>query len=316
MITSSKLDSGAIRVSGISCGSSAALVAYCELSIIEAFTFGLMWQKVFDSRWLRYWFVSAQLIERNVHHLFVNQCGFNYDKLKKLAEKRGDDALIFGVTTINLKSLSLSNLLGIGKKGSKQLQHGQQNKLSDDDNDNQENTNSNSLFNFKCISDFSSISEMISAAICSCRTLPFFSSLGYLRGEYCFDGGFSSLYAIPSNALDDNVVRVNVSDFDNNAHIRPRQASHRFKISEYVDSGTLDDNLRRFAIGYESAANRIAVNECMATGLKMHEAIEKDVFSDELKWQQFTSERIDYWKKHVSAHFNAKKKNKNDIIMS
>merc|ERR1719188_2663150 len=92
-----------IHLSGISAGTAAVFAVFFELTIEQAFDFGLEWQRLFDSRPLKFWFLSTS----QILHMLSNKItsfGINDDILAKQYKKFGGcDAIHFGVTALEMR---------------------------------------------------------------------------------------------------------------------------------------------------------------------------------------------------------------------
>lgn len=120
-----------ISLSGISCGTSAVFVIFFDLSIEQGFDFGLEWQRLFDSRPLKFWFLStSQILQMLLNK--TKSFGINDQILAEQYNKFGGfDAIHFGVTAVRFCKFKMFHV---------------------------------------CLSQFGTMKQFIYAALCSMRT--------------------------------------------------------------------------------------------------------------------------------------------------
>eukprot|EP00484_Ammonia_sp_Unknown_P005140 CAMPEP_0197075092 /NCGR_PEP_ID=MMETSP1384-20130603/211436_1 /TAXON_ID=29189 /ORGANISM="Ammonia sp." /LENGTH=373 /DNA_ID=CAMNT_0042513935 /DNA_START=39 /DNA_END=1160 /DNA_ORIENTATION=- len=261
-----------IRLSGISCGTSAVLVIFLDLSIEQGFEFGLGWQKLFDDRPLKFWFLSTSQILNmilNKFHKFGIDDAVLADKYKKYG---GANSIHFGVT-----ALKMPNWRKFWKYHTFHL----------------------------CLNDFASLKQLVYAGLCSMRTVPFFRTLGFYGGHYVLDGALTSNYSIPEiyrmhdlHKLDakDQVIRIAVMKHESvAADIKP---SSNFKWNEWIVSGDLEDNVARFNKGYRDAADFLNIMRCVRKGLVWSSSIdynEINIDDNKEKWDAYIAEKVEQW---------------------
>ena len=277
-----------ICLSGISCGTSAVLIIFLDLTIEQGFEFGLGWQKLFDNRPMKFWFLSTSEIMNMIINKF-KKFGINdkvlADKYKKYG---GPNTVHFGVTALKLPSY-----IKFWKYKTFHL----------------------------CLGNFHSLKQMVYAGLCSMRTVPFFRTLGFYGGYYVLDGALTSNYSIPeiyrNNNLDkqdknDRVIRISVLKHKSiPADVKPKQ---NFKWKEWIISGDLNDNLLRFNKGYYDAAQYLNILNCINKGLiwncykydynKIN--IDRDHDDDNIseKWQLHLNERVKQWNKTIKEYID------------
>ena len=89
------------RFSGISCGATAAFTLHFGLTVPQALEFGLSFQKLFDQRFLKFWFLSNNEVVNMMLKLF-NKFGLTNKHLDNCYQKWGKNSLYFGVTSVKL----------------------------------------------------------------------------------------------------------------------------------------------------------------------------------------------------------------------
>mmetsp|Transcript_74524 Transcript_74524/g.67019 ORF Transcript_74524/g.67019 Transcript_74524/m.67019 type:complete len:373 (-) Transcript_74524:146-1264(-) len=271
-----------ICLSGISCGTSAVLVIFLDLSIEQGFEFGLGWQKLFDNRPLKFWFLSTSQIMNMIIKKFT-KFGIT-DKI--LAEKYkkygGSNTIHFGVT-----ALKLPNWRKFWKYSTFHL----------------------------CLGDFGSLKQMVYAGLCSMRTVPFFRTLGFYGGYYVLDGALTSNYSIPeiyrNNNLDkldnnDRVIRIAVLKHKSiPADVKPLK---NFKWNEWIISGDLNDNLQRFNRGYHDAGNIVNILNCIKKGLIWNSIYDCEQINDNAdnkdKWDVHLTEKVKEWNQKIKKYID------------
>eukprot|EP01084_Bolivina_argentea_P245492 411021_1 len=268
-----------ICLSGISCGTSAVLVIFLDLSIEQGFDFGLEWQKLFDNRPLKFWFLSTSQILNMILNKF-KKFGIDDKILTKQYKKYGVNNLHFGVT-----ALKLPNWYKCWKY---------------------------SKFH-KCLNNFGSLKQMVYAGLCSMRTVPFFRTLGFYGGHYVLDGALTSNYCIPQIYRNHNLHRLN----DKDKVIRISVMNHKsvpadikpiknFKWNEWVISGDLNDNLIRFNKGYKDAAQLLSIFSCVKKGLIWNNIFDYNmIHKNEMnvnKWNCHLEKNIEQWNEKIKMY--------------
>ncbi|ETO29841.1 hypothetical protein RFI_07280 [Reticulomyxa filosa] len=90
-----------LRLCGISCGTSAVITIFFNLSVCQAFEFGMEWQKLFDSRLLKFCFLDTKQVMDMILRLFL-KFGIDDKLLKAQSDSKTSPLLYFGVTKWNL----------------------------------------------------------------------------------------------------------------------------------------------------------------------------------------------------------------------
>jgi len=259
--------------SGVSAGTSAVLTMFLELSIEQGFDCGLGWQRLFDNRPLKYWFLSTSQILNMITDKFTS---FGMDD-KVLAEQYkkfgGSEAIYFGVSALewdwaHFWTLNTSHVL---------------------------------------LDDFKSLKQMFYAGLCSMRSIPFFRSIGCYDGSYVLDGALTSNYSIPSKYQfdgEDKVIRIAVLNHKSiPATIKPTE---NFEWNEWITSGDLVDNLQRFERGYRDAACIGSLVECVRKGLVWKHGIQWESIRDGKglgDWEDHLDERVEQWNGRIRKYF-------------
>ena len=126
--------SSQICLSGISCGTSAVFVIFFELSIEQGFDFGLEWDKLFNSRPLKFWFLKTSQILQMILNK-TKSFGLNDQILAEQYKKFGGlDAIHFGVTALEMRRFFKFRMFHV------------------------------------CLNQFGTMKQFVSAALCSMRT--------------------------------------------------------------------------------------------------------------------------------------------------
>lgn len=156
------------------------------------------------------------------------------------------------------------------------------------------------------LNDFETVHEMVYAALCSMRILPFFRSLGFYDGYYCCDGALSANFSISKDYQSEssNVMKIGIlSKGLVSADIAP---STNFYPHEFVIAGELEDNLVRFGKGYRDAAAFGNVVKYIAKGLVWdNRFIDVKQFEDamyEQDWYRHIDDKISQWKERITGH--------------
>ena len=262
-----------ISLSGISCGTSAVCVIFLDLSIEQGFDIGLEWQKKFDGRPLRFWFLSTSEIMRMIMDKLADFAIDDEVLVAKYKKFGGPHTLHFGVTALQW--------------------------------------NWKRFWRYKtshiCLSNLGSVKQMCYAALWSMRALPFFRTWGFYGGYCVLDGALSSNYSIPDHYRmgdDDQVIRIAVL---NNKHIPATiKPIANFKLNEWVTSGDLSDNLGRFNKGYYDAAQLLSVVNCIKKGLVWKYNADYRVIGEEQHkqaWNGHLDERVQEWNSKIRKYF-------------
>ena len=267
------LDTSNIKLSGISCGCSAVMTIFFDLTIEQAFEFGMEWQHLFDNRLLKCWFLNTSEVLHMVYNVFKSM-NINDNSIKKQYNKYGKNAFTFGSTGIKIFPPKIKEL----------------------------------HFN-----DFNTLKEVCYGATCSMRTLPFFYKPGYYNGYYCVDGALTSRFTIPNGFNNNNSIKISTMAFNNiSDDINPE---YNFMPNEWLTSGTLNDNLNRFELGYRDSAKIINVIKCIKKGLywetNNNELNNHKIFSNLVNnnidmeiWDKHINNNINSWKNKINKYFS------------
>mmetsp|Transcript_20579 Transcript_20579/g.32765 ORF Transcript_20579/g.32765 Transcript_20579/m.32765 type:complete len:352 (+) Transcript_20579:1-1056(+) len=261
-----------VSLSGISAGCASVMVIFLDLSIEQGFEFGLEWNKLFNSRFLKFFALSTSQTLRMIVNKF-EQFGITDQVLAaQYAKYGGANAIHFGVTAFQFTRLRIFHLI---------------------------------------LNNFTSLKQTVYAALCSMRIVPFFRSFGFYNGYYCCDGAVTSNYSIPTiyrtPANKDKVIRIGVlSDKLVKSDIAPNQ---NFHLNEFIISGDMDANLVRFNKGYrDAAAFANVVDNYIRKGLIWsHSQIDPQQFEDagfERQWNTHIDERVNEWNMRIKKHIN------------
>lgn len=256
-----------LTLSGISAGCSSALIIFLDLTIEQGFEFGLEWDRLFGSRWLRFWLMRTSETLRMIMRKFASFGVSDKFIAAQYAKFGGHQCLYLGVTSLDFTALNVSHSL---------------------------------------LSGFSSLQEMVYAALCSMRILPFFRSLGFYNGRFCCDGAVSANFSIPSRYTTpqnrSKVLRIGVLSSELvDADVCP---STNFAMTEFVVSGDLKANVGRFEKGYRDAAKLSdLVSGYVEKGLVWRSAVWTDPTAIcEEEWGRHVDEKIARWSESISAH--------------
>jgi len=264
------LHKSGVSCSGISAGCSSAMVVVFDLSIEQGFEFGLEWQKLFDSRFFSCWFLETSETKRMIVDKFT-KFGVTDKTIQHVYAKwGGPNCLHFGITSFSFGFLKQCHVL---------------------------------------LNDFESVDELVYAALCSMRILPFFRSLGFYNGHYCCDGAVTANFSIPDEYKNDhnNVIKIGIlSQGLVSSDIAP---SNNFYPHEFVIAGNLEDNLIRFGKGYRDAAAFGNVLKYIAKGLVWDNRFidtnqfEKGMGADhEQEWYRHIEDKISEWEERITGH--------------
>ena len=263
-----------ITLSGISAGCSSVMVIFLDLTIEQGFEFGLEWQKLFDSRFLKFFCLSTSETLHMIMNKFI-KFGINDQVLKQKYEKYGGNTAInFGISSFQFSKCRVVHLL---------------------------------------LNDFNNLQETIYAALCSMRVFPFFRSFGFFKGYYCCDGAITSNYSIPevyrnNNKNKDKIIKIGVlSNKLVKSDICP---SKNFYLSEFIIAGALNDNLIRFNKGYKDAAKfkNILKNYCQKGLIWNNSKINKSKLNDykyKKNWDKHIDDKIKQWNEKITDHIEA-----------
>jgi len=258
-----------ICLSGISAGCSSVMVIFLDLTIEQGFEFGLEWNRLFDSRFLKFFCLSTKQTLNMILNKF-KLFGVDDKLLMEKYEKYGKNNLYFGVSAFYLSKCKIFHLL---------------------------------------LDDFTNLKETIYAALCSMRILPFFRSVGFWRGYYCVDGAITSNYSIPARYQSDEnkgkIIKIGVlKDTLVESDIAP---SNNFGLTEFIISGDLKDNLIRFNKGYKDASKftNIIGNYIKKGLIWNHSQIDYTKFNDinyEKEWDDHIENKLKQWNSNIIAH--------------
>eukprot|EP00484_Ammonia_sp_Unknown_P005027 CAMPEP_0197074462 /NCGR_PEP_ID=MMETSP1384-20130603/211118_1 /TAXON_ID=29189 /ORGANISM="Ammonia sp." /LENGTH=395 /DNA_ID=CAMNT_0042513303 /DNA_START=51 /DNA_END=1238 /DNA_ORIENTATION=- len=261
-----------LKFFALSTSCASVMVIFLDLSIEQGFEFGLEWNKLFNSRFLKFFALSTSQTLRMIVNKF-EQFGITDQVLAaQYAKYGGANAIHFGVTAFQFTRLRIFHLI---------------------------------------LNNFTSLKQTVYAALCSMRIVPFFRSFGFYNGYYCCDGAVTSNYSIPTiyrtPANKDKVIRIGVlSDKLVKSDIAPNQ---NFHLNEFIISGDMDANLVRFNKGYrDAAAFANVVDNYIRKGLIWsHSQIDPQQFEDagfERQWNTHIDERVNEWNMRIKKHIN------------
>ena len=259
-----------VCLSGISAGCSSVLVIFLDLTIEQGFDFGLEWDILFNSRFLKFFLLSTSQTLNMIVNKFT-KFGITDTILKeKYAKYGGAECIHFGVTAFKFSSFRIFHRL---------------------------------------LSDFASLKQCVYAALCSMRILPFFRSFGFYDGYFCCDGALTSNYSIPpmykSKMNEDKVIKIGVlSSKLIQSDVAPKS---NFGLSEFIISGNLQNNLCRFNKGYADTAKfgNILRNYIQKGLVWNNKQIDCGRFDDaqfEHEWNEHINERMEVWNERIVEH--------------
>ena len=259
-----------VLFSGVSCGCSAAITLFFDLSIIQGFQFGYVWKEnIFDKRPLKCFCMSTKVVLNALKQQF-KLFNITDDTTKQQYNKYGQNCLYFGCTalTFNKYKLNLYPMI---------------------------------------MDSFTSLHEMIYSCSCSMRVLPLFRKIAYWNGYYCIDGIFSQKIAIPT-FFDKKKDRNRIISIDGGkncdyADIYPDKNDQISRLDQINPFASFDFQVKRFEVGYRDASKLSVVNEILiGKGLKLLSNYQK-IINDEARWNKHINQQINNHKQKLYDHF-------------
>eukprot|EP01084_Bolivina_argentea_P108738 194347_1 len=268
-----------VSISGVSCGSFAAMTLFLNLSVSKSFEYLFMLKNIFVRRKL--WFFLLKTKEYTDPWLNKTTKFENTDiSLNNAYRKYGNmNAIYFGCSVFNWSKLRTEKLLIGDTEG------------------------------------FTTMKEMIYAMTLSSRIFPFYRSFGKWKDKkWVFDGGLTQEFAISEfDYKNREIISVSVFPIDSiyarnfKDTICPESKKDRFSLYDIIKPNcSLTEQLQRYRVGYLCAAKQFHVTNMLKKGLKWNGLNDLQLIDNQNRWNQHIQHQLQKNVNDILEYFNQK----------